>query len=149
MADSFVLNVTLLLGCNFILHVSSLISNGGCCNPDAAHFLFVRSAISGLFSSDITFKYRSRWLRALRRRTVVAWMLGSQVRILLRTWMCVCCIDSRSVVQRTPTGCESIVGTSTVWRPRPQLGFCATAQKRNSDCFPHFASLQHVQCRCE
>jgi hypothetical protein len=73
---------------------------------------------------------------------VVAWMLGSRVRILLRTWMCfACCADSTPVVPRTPAGCESVEGTSAIWRRRPQWAF-VLQQKKKSNCIRHFA------CRC-
>jgi hypothetical protein len=35
---------------------------------------------------------RSRWLHGPRHRSAAAWLLGSQVQILLRAWMLVSCV---------------------------------------------------------
>jgi hypothetical protein len=42
--------------------------------------------------ADILTISRSRWPRCLRRRSAVAWLLGSRVRIPLGAWMFVSCL---------------------------------------------------------
>jgi hypothetical protein len=41
---------------------------------------------------NIIYTRRSRWPRGLRRRSAAAWLLGSRVRIPMRTWMFVSCL---------------------------------------------------------
>jgi hypothetical protein len=41
---------------------------------------------------------RSQWPRCLRRRCAAAWLLGSRVRIPLRTWMFITCVYMLCVV---------------------------------------------------
>jgi hypothetical protein len=43
---------------------------------------------------------RSQWPRGLRRRSAVAWLLGSRIRIPLEAWMFVCCVYVLSCVGR-------------------------------------------------
>lgn len=40
------------IGLQFSFACQQFSSNSLCCNPDAAHFLFISGAISGLISSD-------------------------------------------------------------------------------------------------
>jgi hypothetical protein len=80
---------------------------------------------------------RSRWPRGLMRRSATARMLGSRVRILLRTWMfvsCICCVGIVSVCtvlcdESRPSGCVSAtvcgLRTSTMKRSRAKTDCCA------------------------
>jgi hypothetical protein len=52
--------------------------------------------------ASITGGCRSQWPRGLRRRSAVAWLLGSRVRIPLGTWMFVSCVYMLSCVGRGP-----------------------------------------------
>jgi hypothetical protein len=86
---------------------------------------------------------RSRWLCGLRRRPAAAWCLGSQVRIPLTACTLISCVCSVLCRQRCvrradhstrgvlPGVCLIVCGleTSTMRRPRPDLGCCSTEKK--------------------
>jgi len=44
---------------------------------------------------------RSRCSCGMLCRSEAAWLVGSWIWILLRTWMCVCCVLSRQLITRS------------------------------------------------